>query len=231
MATLLLVRHGQASFGAEDYDELSKRGVEQSVRLGDVLRQRGENMATLWSGPMCRHQQTAQSLLQGLGIDLPVQTLPMLAEFDHHEVIIRHDPRYDDHAHFVAEMKRNPNAKALFADMFRDAMARWVGGAHDADYREPWPAFQQRVRSALATLVQSAQGGESHLVVTSGGVISVVMQTLLDLSTEKALGLNWRLANASITRIQVDAQGRVNLLSFNEHNHFLGTEPSLLTWR
>ena len=35
--TLLLVRHGQASFGAADYDQLSDRGVEQSRRLGQWL--------------------------------------------------------------------------------------------------------------------------------------------------------------------------------------------------
>lgn len=233
MATLLLVRHGQASFGTEDYDELSERGLAQSLRVGEVLRERGERVAALWSGPMRRHRQTAQGLLEGLRADLPIVELPALAEFDHHEVIVRHDPRYE-HASFIATLKADPNARALFSTMFREAMARWVGGRFDSEYAESWAAFRQRGESALGTLAQTARADECHVVVTSGGVISVIVQALLGLTTEKALALNWRLANASITRVSVDAKGRPALLTFNEHGHFLGPDPSqqsLLTWR
>ena len=38
MGTLYLVRHGQASFGADDYDQLSPLGQQQAVRLGEYLR-------------------------------------------------------------------------------------------------------------------------------------------------------------------------------------------------
>lgn len=38
MGTLYLVRHGQASFGADDYDQLSDLGRRQSVRLGVVAK-------------------------------------------------------------------------------------------------------------------------------------------------------------------------------------------------
>jgi broad specificity phosphatase PhoE len=41
MGTLYLVRHGQASFGADDYDQLSALGRRQSVRLGEYLRGKG----------------------------------------------------------------------------------------------------------------------------------------------------------------------------------------------
>ena len=34
MATIYLVRHGQASFGKENYDQLSPRGWEQGRILG-----------------------------------------------------------------------------------------------------------------------------------------------------------------------------------------------------
>ena len=37
MAELYLVRHGQASFGAADYDRLSERGEQQSVWLGEYF--------------------------------------------------------------------------------------------------------------------------------------------------------------------------------------------------
>jgi broad specificity phosphatase PhoE len=37
MGNLYLVRHGQASFGAADYDQLSELGQRQSVRLGEYF--------------------------------------------------------------------------------------------------------------------------------------------------------------------------------------------------
>ena len=40
MGTLYLVRHGQASFGADDYDQLSELGHRQSVRLGEYFAER-----------------------------------------------------------------------------------------------------------------------------------------------------------------------------------------------
>ena len=41
MGTLYLVRHGQASFGAADYDQLSELGRRQSVRLGEYFANKG----------------------------------------------------------------------------------------------------------------------------------------------------------------------------------------------
>ena len=39
MGTLYLVRHGQASFGADDYDQLSALGQAQARRLGEYWRE------------------------------------------------------------------------------------------------------------------------------------------------------------------------------------------------
>jgi broad specificity phosphatase PhoE len=41
MGTLYLVRHGQASFGADDYDQLSELGGA-GVRLGEHWRAQGQ---------------------------------------------------------------------------------------------------------------------------------------------------------------------------------------------
>ncbi|EXF47276.1 phosphoglycerate mutase family protein [Pseudomonas sp. BAY1663] len=39
MGSIYLIRHGQASFGAENYDVLSPLGYRQSEALGDYLAQ------------------------------------------------------------------------------------------------------------------------------------------------------------------------------------------------
>ena len=58
MGTLYLVRHGQASFGADDYDQLSARGQQQSERLGAYWRERGLRFDAVLCGTLRRHGQT-----------------------------------------------------------------------------------------------------------------------------------------------------------------------------
>ncbi|HEX5739103.1 MAG TPA: phosphoglycerate mutase family protein, partial [Hydrogenophaga sp.] len=58
MGTLYLVRHGQASFGAEDYDQLSERGRQQSVQLGRYWAARGLVFDAVITGTLRRHEQT-----------------------------------------------------------------------------------------------------------------------------------------------------------------------------
>ena len=61
MGAIYLVRHGQASFGAAEYDALSPLGVEQAGILGAALKQRGLSFDRIVSGPMRRHRQTAEA--------------------------------------------------------------------------------------------------------------------------------------------------------------------------
>lgn len=231
MGSILLIRHGQASFGAADYDQLSERGQMQARRLGEALREQGMAISTVWQGPMRRHRQTTEALLRGLHAPLQARECAGLAEFDHHEVLLRHDPRYADVDGFLAKQRARPDgARTIMAD-FRMALARWAGGGYDQDYAESWAVFRQRALAPLDTVAQAAPGEGSVLVVTSGGVIAAVVQALLDLSTDKTLELNWRLANAGVTRLALDGGGRRSLLSLNEHSHFLGQHAALLTWR
>ncbi|NBT74061.1 MAG: histidine phosphatase family protein, partial [Betaproteobacteria bacterium] len=65
MGTLYLVRHGQASFGAQNYDQLSERGRQQSVQLGNYWRQRGLTFDAILTGTLQRHLQTWQGIAEG----------------------------------------------------------------------------------------------------------------------------------------------------------------------
>src|SRR5262249_38748750 len=63
MAAIYLVRHGQASFGAADYDCLSPLGEKQAARLGAALKLRVPSLKAAWCGGMKRHRQTAEACL------------------------------------------------------------------------------------------------------------------------------------------------------------------------
>src|SRR3546814_10473498 len=69
MGAIYLIRHGQASFGAVDYDKLSKRGVEQAAVLGQALAARGVKPDVVICGGMLRHRETALGCLQAMGLD------------------------------------------------------------------------------------------------------------------------------------------------------------------
>ena len=59
MSTLYLVRHGQASFGTDNYDQLSATGREQVQVLGNYFASLGERIDTIYSGALMRQRETA----------------------------------------------------------------------------------------------------------------------------------------------------------------------------
>jgi len=88
MGTLYLVRHGQASFGADDYDNLSPLGHQQSQRLGTYFRERGLQFEAALMGSLKRHRQTFEGIQEGLQApQLQPLVWPGLNEYDSHAVI------------------------------------------------------------------------------------------------------------------------------------------------
>ena len=66
MANLLIVRHGQASFGADNYDQLSPLGQRQADLTGEFLRQMGARFSAAYSGDLSRQRETGQRVLNQL---------------------------------------------------------------------------------------------------------------------------------------------------------------------
>jgi broad specificity phosphatase PhoE len=232
MTTIYLIRHGQASFGAEDYDQLSPVGVEQARVLGEALSARlpAEAEIHAFAGNMRRHAQTAEGCLAALRPKHGPHVHPGLNEFDHEDVLACHEPRYRDRSVLPREMKAHADPMASFQRMFEQAMARWLGGDHDHEYAESWPDFRARCTAALDEVVERTPRGATALVFTSGGTISVVLQRLLGVDVETMLKLNWRMANASITKLVAGAGG-ARVLSINEHAHLEAGGGRLLTFR
>lgn len=232
MSAIYLIRHGQASFAATDYDALSELGVRQSQVLGKALAARCGNVEQVVRGCMRRHAQTTAQALAALPeLSAEVRVDAGWDEYDHDDVLAVYEPRYRHLGALSADLAAAPDARVRFQGIFSAAVARWTGGAHDRDYRESWPAFCTRVEAALDR-VGAIGRGRTALVFTSGGAISVVCRRLLGLSDAATLGLNWMLANASMTKIIVGRSG-LRLSSINEHGHLEGPHaaPALLSYR
>ncbi len=225
--SLLLVRHGQASFGAADYDNLSERGQLQSRRLGDWLARGGHRFQSVVVGGMRRHLQTAQGVAAAFaaqGLDLPAPTPdPGFAEFDHEAVFGAYLARDPEHPIAVASRSGQPRDVGA---MLQAALLAWANDELTG-VPESWGAFGQRVQAAGDRLEALAGDGEV-LVLSSGGVISRLAQLALDVPNQRAVELNLSLRNSALSEFHPHA-GRLRLGSWNALPHLHG-ERALWTY-
>ena len=226
MSTLLLVRHGQASFGAGDYDKLSALGAEQSRLLGAAWHTRGIVPTLIVRGGLRRHRETAEQLLDGLNSPVPVETDTGWDEFDHTDIVAVHKPAYRNPLIMKAGLARTLRPKQAFQEAFEAATERWASGSADG-YAESFQTFTDRVNQSLAMLAARATG--TVAVITSGGPISAATsQTLLG-NASAWLQLNRVAINTGVTKLVHGRRG-TSLVSFNGHEH-LEQDQRLLTYR
>lgn len=228
MASIYLIRHGQASFGAANYDQLSPLGEKQCRLLGEWWRARGLETGAALGGPMFRHRQSFEQFAAGYGQALTLEILPGLAEFDHENVIELHRPEFRDKAAMVRFIAEHPKPRQAFHEFFTHAVTRWTCGDFDHEYNESWPDFRNRVVQSFEAL--RARGGDC-LVFTSGGAIAVVLQALLGLDNHRCFALNGVIANSSVTRILYRSE-EATLHTFNGTAHLeVHDDAALITYR
>ena len=154
MGQVLLVRHGQASWGAADYDVLSPLGERQATATGAFLA--GVRPDAVVHGLMQRQRRTAELMAEAAGWSLAPSVDGRWDEMDHLAVLDAQPRDFDG----------EPDAHQ-FQAWFEKATGRWLSGAHDGEYAESWPEFRDRVLAGLDAL-----GDGTTVVVTSGGPIS-----------------------------------------------------------
>lgn len=211
MPTAYLIRHGQASFGADDYDVLSPVGEQQSKVVGEELRRREVRVDKVCSGTLRRHRGTAAACLPVAGVDLPVVEDLRWNEYDHLELV----------QHSVDR----PLSTREFQALLEESLLGWMTGDGTG-----WPAFRDGACAALDELFAGLGKGGTVLVFTSGGVISAICTVLLGLPPRGFLALNRTMVNASLTKL-VHGRSGTSLVSWNEHAHFEGATRELLSYR
>lgn len=234
MGEIYLVRHGQASFGADDYDQLSDRGHEQGRILGRWHAALGVTVDGVALGNMKRHRQTAEAWATEVP-NAPAPTTwtidPGFDEYDHREMLLRAHPEAADAAGLKRWLAASAPSRQVFQEIFEAAMARWMSGRHDGDYRESWPQFLGRCTGALDTLVARAGASKRLMVFTSGGTISAICQSLLDLPPTRVAELNWSLVNGGVTKLFYRGS-RLSLSTLNNYSHLeQGGDSALVTYR
>ncbi|WP_180072769.1 histidine phosphatase family protein [Acinetobacter sp. YH12200] len=231
MTTIYLIRHGQASFGAESYDKLSPNGELQAKLLGRYFDEILKEAPYVVAGSMQRHQQTAQLALAECFPESEPVTDSAWNEFNHQQVFAQYEPRFNQPELLKEDVSQHANPRTYLSKIFEGAIERWTGGDYHHEYEESWPDFKQRVETALQHLCDDlAEKKPRYAVVfTSGGVISVAAGKILGLSPNKTFALNWAITNTSMTTLRL-VGNQPQLLSLNEHHYIKAQRPDLLTW-
>lgn len=186
MSYITLVRHGQANTTARDeinYDKLSELGHQQARWLGAHLRDTHAHYPRVYCGTLTRHVETASSM----GLADPIRdarlneieyfTLAKLFE-EQHGVII-------------------PTDREGFVQHLPLTFTAWAKG-EIRDTPETFGEFETRVSDALREI---QQGDGPAIVVTSGGLISMVVRQAMGLDIPAMARVALAIMNTSLHRL------------------------------
>ena len=218
MGTLDLVRHGQASFGAEDYDQLSPLGQQQSVRLGEYFASKGLKFDAAITGTLRRQAQTFEGIAQGAGLTLLPQQREGLNEYDSEAVIGAIHPT-------KLEKPTSPEQYRHHFRLLRDGLTQWMAGVVSPRGMPDYAQWRQRIIDALDHVRQTSEG--NVLMVSSGGPISTAVGHVLGTSAETTIELNLRIRNSSVTEFAFTPK-RHMLVTYNTLPHL--DSPEHANW-
>lgn len=236
VGSIYLIRHGQASFGADDYDVLSPTGMRQAEVLGRHLCELDIRFDRCVSGDLRRQQDTAKLALgqfSDTGLAAPeIETDTAFNEFDAEAVIRSLLPALlPQEPQALQVMRNSAQQPAEFQRLFAQIIQRWTSGDYPVSGLVSWADYVQSVAAGLQRLLTQAQSTDNIAVFTSGGTITALLRLITGIPADKAFELNWQIVNTSLSRLKFRAN-EVALASFNSQLHLqLLKAPELITFR
>jgi broad specificity phosphatase PhoE len=230
VSRLLLIRHGQASLGAADYDVLSPLGGQQAEALGAHLARMIDPPHAIYAGPRRRQRDTAARLVaaaRAAGADFPEPH--ELPDFDEYPALplmkealpglCASDPELAGLA--AAWMAGAPGTREhqrSFERVFQAAMRRWHAGDVEHPAVESFRAFHDRIARGLGLVIERHPRSSTVLVVSSAGPVGVVVGMALGLDTWAGIRTSFVVHNASVTELAY-RPGELQLRAFNALPH------------
>ncbi len=230
MASITLVRHGQASIHADNYDQLSPLGQQQSHALGEYLGAQQRRWDHVAVGPLVRHRQTLDQFVTGyqsVGHELPLaQTVDGMREHEAIRVVDHVVATEAEGGGRTLEMDTpaTPEQKLAFFRRFDRIMRDWVN--RRLDLPQNWETWQQARHRAESALAELAKHDGNIIAFTSGGFVSMAVGAALGLSDEKVYELSLEVTNSGWTELRITRAG-FSLKHFNLHPHL--TDPDWVT--
>ena len=235
MATVTMIRHGQGSFGTDNYDRLSELGHWQARVVGEHFQRAGVVFDRVHCGALRRQRETADAVLGSMGTaDRDYRIDAAFDEYPTKPVFARYMPELlsrDDElrGEFARDRSAAGRDRALARRVFFPVLSAWQDDPSAPDL-ESFAAFRGRVSDALAEVAAMAEHGRRDVVVTSAGVIAVAVLNALELPDSAFARLAWQVHNASVSTLTVDPTG-LGLLQFNGVAHLEASgRADALTW-
>lgn len=240
MSTLIVIRHGQASFLADNYDKLSALGERQARLLGECWAARRARFDRVYYGPCERQMRTGEiagAALRAAGIDWPAAEVR--DEFDEYPAeqvmkaclpVLQQRHEYlrklveDFYSAVEVEVKRR-----VFDKVLRDVSLRWMSGEVSAPDVPQWADFCARIERGVARIREECGRGVSVALFTSAGPMAATARVALGLTQHATMELTWSPRNAAFSEF-LYTEERFSMATFNETPHLMG-EPGLLTYR
>jgi broad specificity phosphatase PhoE len=221
VGTLYLVRHGQASFGSDDYDRLSELGARQCAALGAHLYARGLRFQGVLRGSLRRHRQSLEAIAGALPGLPEALEWPGLDEYDSEAVVravrdVERDPLPSPHT---------PEGYRQHFRILKDGLAAWMAGHVQPAGMPSWDGWVAGIVGALDH-VRTQFDGEV-LLVSSGGPIATAVAQVLGASPAAVIDLNLRLRNSALTEFAFTPK-RHMLQTFNTLPHL--QDPERAAW-
>ncbi len=233
MSQLLLIRHGQASFGAANYDRLSELGERQARLTGRHLAELGHRFDVMISGDMARQAKTAERAAEAWDDAPALATHAAFNEYDPDSLFKAYLERVlEEDTDLAAQRDNLLSDRRLFQRVFEQITGHWVAGTpHGLDTFESWDDFMARVAAGLAVLHEQYDRRARIGVFSSGGPIAVAVAQAVAASAENTIQLNWSIYNASISELRSTRHGW-RVLGFNDITHLrLPGDGALVTHR
>jgi broad specificity phosphatase PhoE len=207
MAILYLVRHGQASFAAENYDRLSELGRQQSAWLGEYFKERGIVFARAVCGTLERQRETARAILDTMGSALTAAEHPGWNEYSGEAL----------YKAYLGDEWASARAKGDVRSVYRTikaALAAWSKDELQGELPETWRDFGGRIAAAMKSACAGLPEDANVLAATSGGAIGRGIADLLQAPAQTAIELNLQFRNSGFCEVFFSPRS-LRLVSFN----------------
>jgi broad specificity phosphatase PhoE len=218
MATIYLFRHGQASFGSDDYDKLSPLGERQATLLGHYLRDSGVVLDAAYSGDLLRQRETARLALAGQPAGVPHQVDPRFNEIDNDEQlryllpeVVKADPALRE------LVDRGLSSSKDYQKVIDAVFNYWVSPQCKETRIQSWADYSGQVSAALQELMATQGSGKTLGIFTSGGTIATMVAQVLGLSGEQTYQFYEPIFNCSVTQIFYNGR-KTSLSYFNDRS-------------
>lgn len=222
MATIYLVRHGQASFGAENYDQLSPLGQRQANATGEYFARIGVQFDRVYSGDLSRQRETCERVvaLQAGSVEHVID--PRFNEIQNDEQIAKLSPVVTETNPLIrALIEKGLSSSKDYQKVIEAVFNYWVSNDCSGYGIQGWPEYSGRVRDAVQEVMSREGSGKTIGIFTSGGTIATAVAQVLGLGGEQTYKFYEPLFNCSVTQLFYSGEN-VSLSYFNDRS-FLQT--------